>query len=388
MARWKSRWACPASSRRASRSRRPLRPRRDYPLQVAGQTLTIAALAIGNPHAVLRVPDVDAAPVATLGPLIEAHARFPRRVNVGFLQVVSRREGRLRVYERGAGETLACGTGACAAFVAGVRWGLFDAQVRLHLPGGALDAGLGRPGHAGFPHWPRRHRVRGHTRRMKKSTAKPAADADQVAAYLLLNPDFFESHPQVFEALDVPHPTGGAVSLVERQVAVLRERNRALTARLDAVIEAAHRHDDQYRKLFELATALAACRDIAGAAARAGHAPAARLRHRRAARAARTPPRRAVRRCWSALSTPPLSRPDIERSKPRCLPQSELPTVQPYLDAPTASAAILPLAAGAAPALLLLGSHDAERFSPELGTLLLERLAQLTGAHWHRLSGA
>nr|ART38806.1 G34 [uncultured bacterium] len=118
----------------------------DYPLQVAEQTLTIAALAIGNPHAVLRVPDVDSAPVGTLGPLIEAHARFGRRVNVGFLQILSRSEGRLRVYERGAGETLACGTGACAAFVAGVRWGLFDAQVRLHLPGGVLELAWAGPG--------------------------------------------------------------------------------------------------------------------------------------------------------------------------------------------------------------------------------------------------
>ncbi len=118
----------------------------DYPLQVADQTLQIAALAIGNPHAVLRVPDVDSAPVSTLGPLIETHARFPRRVNVGFLQVVDRREGRLRVYERGAGETLACGTGACAAFVAGVRWGQFDAQVHLHLPGGVLELAWAGPG--------------------------------------------------------------------------------------------------------------------------------------------------------------------------------------------------------------------------------------------------
>nr|ART37911.1 F518 [uncultured bacterium] len=118
----------------------------DYPLQVADQTLQIAALAIGNPHAVLRVPDVDSAPVSTLGPLIETHARFPRRVNVGFLQVVDRREGRLRVYERGAGETLACGTGACAAFVAGVRWGQFDAQVYLHLPGGVLELAWAGPG--------------------------------------------------------------------------------------------------------------------------------------------------------------------------------------------------------------------------------------------------
>lgn len=222
---------------------------------------------------------------------------------------------------------------------------------------------------------------------MKKPTAKPAADADQVAAYLLLNPDFLERHPQVFEALDVPHPTGGAVSLVERQVAVLRERNRALTARLDAVIEAAHRHDDQYRKLFELATALAACRDLPALL----HALSTHLR-----RDFGTDALRVLARTAAASDVPLLvgdfdAAPfaaDIERSKPRCLLPSELPTVQPYLDAQIASAAILPLAAGTAPALLLLGSHDAERFSPELGTLLLERLAQLTGAHWHRLLGA
>ena len=118
----------------------------DYALDVDGQTVSVAALAIGNPHVVLRVPDVASAPVATLGPLIEAHARFPRRVNVGFLHIVSRREGRLRVYERGAGETLACGTGACAAFVAGVRWGLFDTAARLHLPGGALELAWAGPG--------------------------------------------------------------------------------------------------------------------------------------------------------------------------------------------------------------------------------------------------
>ena len=118
----------------------------DYALEVGGQSITVAALAIGNPHAVLRVADVASAPVATLGPLIESHARFPRRVNAGFLQIVSRREGRLRVYERGAGETLACGSGACAAFVAGVRWGLFDAAARLHLPGGALELAWAGPG--------------------------------------------------------------------------------------------------------------------------------------------------------------------------------------------------------------------------------------------------
>ncbi|RYY99973.1 MAG: diaminopimelate epimerase [Comamonadaceae bacterium] len=98
----------------------------------------LAVLSMGNPHAVQVVPDVDTAPVATQGPLIERHPRFPQRVNAGFLQVLGRGEVKLRVYERGAGETLACGTGACAAVVAGIRLGLLDARVDVHTRGGVL----------------------------------------------------------------------------------------------------------------------------------------------------------------------------------------------------------------------------------------------------------
>jgi diaminopimelate epimerase len=109
-----------------------------YPLQVGGERLEISALSMGNPHAVLLVDDVGSAPVQTLGPLIEAHPRFPRRVNAGFMAVLGRDRIALRVYERGAGETLACGTGACAAVVAGRLRGLLDEQVRVQLPGGEL----------------------------------------------------------------------------------------------------------------------------------------------------------------------------------------------------------------------------------------------------------
>jgi diaminopimelate epimerase len=108
------------------------------PLDVDGTHVEITALSMGNPHAVQVVPDVDAAPVATQGPLIERHARFPRRVNAGYMQVLDRRSIRLRVYERGAGETLACGTGACAAVVAGIRRGLLDTPVRVATRGGEL----------------------------------------------------------------------------------------------------------------------------------------------------------------------------------------------------------------------------------------------------------
>ncbi|WP_133510814.1 diaminopimelate epimerase [Candidatus Thiosymbion oneisti] len=109
-----------------------------YPLEVEGGTLDIGAVSMGNPHAVLRVEDLAATPVPTLGALIESHARFPRRVNAGFMQVLDAGNIRLRVYERGVGETLACGTGACAAVAVGRRWGLLAERVRVDLPGGEL----------------------------------------------------------------------------------------------------------------------------------------------------------------------------------------------------------------------------------------------------------
>ena len=106
--------------------------------QAQAAMVNVAVLSMGNPHAVQLVGDVDAAPVATHGPLIERHPAFPNRVNAGFMQIVDRGHVRLRVYERGAGETLACGTGACAAVVAGFRLGLLDARVDVHTRGGRL----------------------------------------------------------------------------------------------------------------------------------------------------------------------------------------------------------------------------------------------------------
>ncbi|WP_273283824.1 diaminopimelate epimerase [Reinekea forsetii] len=109
-----------------------------YDLQVNQQTLQISAVNMGNPHCVIRVEDVLRADVEQLGPQIESHLAFPQRVNVGFLEVVNRSQVRLRVFERGVGETLACGTGACAAVVAGIINGWLDHEVSVTLPGGVL----------------------------------------------------------------------------------------------------------------------------------------------------------------------------------------------------------------------------------------------------------
>jgi len=108
------------------------------PLNIGENTCEVSVLSMGNPHAVQLCDDVDRAPVETLGPLIESHPRFPRRVNAGFMQVTGRHAIRLRVYERGVGETLACGSGACAAAVAGQRLGLLDSPVRVSMRGGDL----------------------------------------------------------------------------------------------------------------------------------------------------------------------------------------------------------------------------------------------------------
>src|SRR5690606_23378643 len=119
-----------------------------YPLKGDSKQLEIAAISKGNPHDVLRVDDLDKAPVHELGPRIEHHPRFPQRVNAGFLQVVDRQHARLRVWERGAGETQACGTGACPAAVAATRQGWMDSPVQIDLPGGRLSiewAGPGKP---------------------------------------------------------------------------------------------------------------------------------------------------------------------------------------------------------------------------------------------------
>ena len=110
-----------------------------WPLHLPGVgEVLMSTLSMGNPHAVLLAGDVDTAPVEDWGPVIERHARFPERVNVGFLQVIDRRTVRLRVFERGSGETLACGTGACAAVVVGIRLGLLDTEVEVHTRGGRL----------------------------------------------------------------------------------------------------------------------------------------------------------------------------------------------------------------------------------------------------------
>lgn len=114
-------------------------PASAYTLEVAGETVEFGAVSMGNPHAVIRVDSVDSAPVESLGPALQQHSSFPQQANIGFMEVIDESHIRLRVFERGSGETLACGTGACAAVASGIQRGWLDNRVEVELPGGKLD---------------------------------------------------------------------------------------------------------------------------------------------------------------------------------------------------------------------------------------------------------
>ncbi|KGT87786.1 diaminopimelate epimerase [Erwinia typographi] len=128
-----------------------------YLMRVAEQTIMCGVVSMGNPHCVLQVESVKTALVESLGPVLESHDRFPERVNVGFMEVVSREHIRLRVYERGAGETQACGSGACAAVAVGIQQALLAEKVRVDLPGGSLNIAWKGPGHPLYMTGPATH---------------------------------------------------------------------------------------------------------------------------------------------------------------------------------------------------------------------------------------
>ncbi|ATY92623.1 diaminopimelate epimerase [Pectobacterium atrosepticum SCRI1043] len=136
---------------------RAVKAEKTYIMRADEHTVLCGVVSMGNPHCVIQVEDVETAKVETLGPLLESHERFPDRANIGFMQVVDSQTVRLRVYERGAGETQACGSGACAAVAVGILQGLLSAKVRVSLPGGELDIQWDGPGHPLFMTGPATH---------------------------------------------------------------------------------------------------------------------------------------------------------------------------------------------------------------------------------------
>ncbi len=213
------------------------------------------AVSMGNPHAVILVNDIKTAPVAELGKLLESHAMFPERVNVGFMQVVDRQHIKLRVYERGAAETLACGSGACAAVVIGIEQNLLDQEVWVDLPGGTLKivwSGRGTPVFMTGP------AVTVYDGAIQIGGTPETRDmtAVQVERYLQQHPDFFNAHLSLLEQMHIPHPSGSAVSLISKQLELFRGRHHEMESQLTTLIEIARENDTAFTRMHKLTLAL------------------------------------------------------------------------------------------------------------------------------------
>jgi len=226
-----------------------------YSVIINNSEKAFGAVSMGNPHAVLQVNDIKTASVADLGRELESHAMFPERANIGFMQVLDRQHIKLRVYERGAGETLACGSGACAAVVIGIEQNLLDHEVMVELPGGMLKINwLGR----GTPVFMTGTAVSVFDGYIQNGNDPETEDMTgvQVEHYLLQHPDFFNEHLNLLEQLSIPHPSGSAVSLISKQLELFRSRHHEMENQLTTLIEIARENDASFMRMHKLTLAL------------------------------------------------------------------------------------------------------------------------------------
>jgi len=228
-----------------------------YTVSVSDTERAFGAVSMGNPHAVIQVHDIKTAHVADLGKELESHALFPERANIGFMQVINRNHIKLRVYERGAAETLACGSGACAAVVIGIEQNLLDHDVTVELPGGELK--INWPGR-GEPVLMTGPAVSVFDGRINLNHSSDTQEFDmtsiQVEEYLHDHPEFFNEHLNLLEKMSIPHPSGNAVSLISKQLEIFRSRHHELESQLTGLIEIARDNDASFNRMHKLTLAL------------------------------------------------------------------------------------------------------------------------------------
>jgi diaminopimelate epimerase len=226
-----------------------------YTVSINDTEKAFGAVSVGNPHAVIQVNDVKTAQVAELGKILENHPVFPERANIGFMQVVDREHIKLRVYERGTAETLACGSGPCAAVVIGIEQHLLHHDVHVELPGGELKiswAGRGEPVFmtgAAVPVFDGKINLAN-----KPETSE--LSAMQIEQYLQKHPEFFNEHLDLLEQIKIPHPSGNAVSLISKQLEIFRSRHHEMESQLTALIEIARENDTSFIRMHKLTLAL------------------------------------------------------------------------------------------------------------------------------------
>ncbi len=229
---------------------------RFYTVTVNGQERAFGAVSMGNPHAVIQVHDIKNAQVEIFGKALESHALFPERANIGFMQIIDRSHIKLRVYERGAAETLACGSGACAAVVIGFEQNLLDNQVVVELPGGILQIAWAGRGHPVLMTGPADSVFEGRITLTEGSLSTTGLSSNEVEIYLLQHPEFFNDHLSLLEQLSIPHPSGNAVSLITKQLEIFRSRHHELENQLEMLIDIAKDNDASFTKMHKLTLAL------------------------------------------------------------------------------------------------------------------------------------
>ena len=356
-----------------------------YRLEIGGRERSVGIVSIGNPHIVVRVEDVESEPVEELGPDVQSMKRFPAGVNVGFMEIVDPHHIRLRVYERGVGETLACGSGACAAMVVGRRQHLLAERVAVELPGGRLEVewpGQGMPARLTGPvslGISRRSRmVMGNTPR---EDFNPLEEERAVIDFLHRHPDVFIRHPSVLETMQVPHACGEAVSLVEFQLRALRERTRDLRRHMDELARNARDNEELGHRIHRLTLDLIDCGSLDEALTRIYVGLRDDFQVDFSSIRLFAPPISANDAGLAELVGPEDGKaatfePVLPQSKPVCgrLRLDQLERLFGDDAGQVASGVMIRLGQVRGFGVLGLGSRDADRYQPDMGTVLLRRV--------------
>jgi len=354
-----------------------------YTVSVNDTEKAFGAVSLGNPHAVVQVNDLKTAPVVELGGVLERHPIFPERVNVGFMQIINRQHLKLRVFERGAGETLACGSGACAAAIIGIEQNLLEHEVFVELPGGDLKinwAGRNEPVFmTGSATWVFDGQIS-----LEEPVTMPELSASQVARYLQQHPEFFNGHLDLLEQISIPHPSGNAVSLISKQLEIFRERHQDLENQLTTLIDIARDNDTAFLRMHKLTLALL---DASNLQELLENLETVLTNYFYTdffiLRITRPDPGPNISNLFVAADADmfkPFAK-ELASDAPSCLRPSLIQARALFGDraAEVKSCAIIPMAFTELEGLLAIGSNDENRFHQGLGNLFLTQMSMLIG---------
>ncbi|POZ52642.1 Diaminopimelate epimerase [Methylovulum psychrotolerans] len=358
-----------------------------YTVAVNDTEKAFGAVSMGNPHAVIQVNDIRTAQVKDIGAALESHPVFPARANIGFMQVLDRQHIKLRVYERGAAETLACGSGACAAVVIGIEQHLLDHNVSVELPGGTLKIHWDGRGEPVLMTGPAISVFDGNISLTNEPYLSELSEG-QVERYLQKHPEFFNEHLNLLEQIHIPHPSGNAVSLISKQLEIFRSRHHEMENQLTELIDIARDNDTSIMRMHKLSLALLDATTLADAVKNLNIALCEYFLTDFVAI-------RIIKEGGHPHLDELFITPHSEKLKPFI---KELSTQQPGCGRPTLaqarvlfgeavaadvkSCAIIPMMFTELEGILAIGSREEDRFVEGMGHLFLKQMSELVGTRF------